>query len=129
MILVIDNYDSFTFNLVHYLGEIGHAATVRRNDALTVQDAIAMAPEAIVTAQCDVLSPNALGAILNDETIPKLKARVVAGAANNQLPHSTGFQGDDEHRYREGIIDAYWLTGDERFKEAIDAALQAGTTP
>lgn len=47
--------------------------------------ATALAPDAIVTADCDVLSPNALGAILNDVTIPRLKARVVAGAANNQL--------------------------------------------
>jgi leucine dehydrogenase len=44
-----------------------------------------VSPDAIVTAECDVLSPNALGAILNDETIPALHARVVAGAANNQL--------------------------------------------
>ncbi|HXC57642.1 MAG TPA: Glu/Leu/Phe/Val dehydrogenase dimerization domain-containing protein [Rhizomicrobium sp.] len=47
--------------------------------------ATAMAPDAIVTAECDVLSPNALGAILNDRTIPHLHARVVAGGANNQL--------------------------------------------
>ena len=39
----------------------------------------------IVTAECDVLSPNALGAVINDQTILQLKARVVAGAANNQL--------------------------------------------
>ena len=39
----------------------------------------------IVTAECDVLSPNALGAVLNDKTIARLKAKVVAGAANNQL--------------------------------------------
>ena len=39
----------------------------------------------IVTVSCDVLSPNALGAILNDKTVPELKAKVVAGAANNQL--------------------------------------------
>jgi leucine dehydrogenase len=39
----------------------------------------------IVTAECDVLSPNALGAILNDGTVPRVKAKVVAGAANNQL--------------------------------------------
>lgn len=39
----------------------------------------------IVLAECDVLSPNALGAILNERTVPNLKARVVAGAANNQL--------------------------------------------
>ncbi len=41
--------------------------------------------EAIVTTTCDVLSPNALGAILNDRSIPKLHARVIAGGANNQL--------------------------------------------
>lgn len=45
----------------------------------------ALSPEDIVTADCDVFSPNALGGILNDETIPRLKAKVVAGAANNQL--------------------------------------------
>ena len=48
MILLIDNYDSFTFNLVHYLGELGTACDVRRNDAITVEDAIALKPEAIV---------------------------------------------------------------------------------
>jgi anthranilate synthase component 2 len=48
MILMIDNYDSFTFNLVHYLGELGATCDVRRNDALTVEQAMAMAPEAIV---------------------------------------------------------------------------------
>ncbi len=55
MLLLIDNYDSFTYNLVHYLGELGAEAEVRRNDALTVQDAIAMAPEAIVISPgpCD----------------------------------------------------------------------------
>jgi leucine dehydrogenase len=45
----------------------------------------AVATEDIVTSECDVLSPNALGAILNDETIKNLYARVVAGGANNQL--------------------------------------------
>ena len=39
MILVIDNYDSFTYNLVHYLEELGAHMIVRRNDALTVDDA------------------------------------------------------------------------------------------
>jgi len=42
-------------------------------------------PDEIVTTKCDVLSPNALGAILNDKTIPALHARVIAGGANNQL--------------------------------------------
>ncbi len=48
MILLIDNYDSFTFNLVHYLGELGADCDVRRNDALSVAQALALAPEAIV---------------------------------------------------------------------------------
>jgi anthranilate synthase component 2 len=55
MILLIDNYDSFTWNLVHYLGEAGADVTVRRNDQLTVQDALAMEPEGIVISPgpCD----------------------------------------------------------------------------
>jgi anthranilate synthase component 2 len=48
MILVIDNYDSFTFNLVQYLGELGAPLTVRRNDEITVDDIGAMEPTAIV---------------------------------------------------------------------------------
>lgn len=48
MILVIDNYDSFTFNLVHYLMELGPEVVVRRNDALSAADAMAMEPQAIL---------------------------------------------------------------------------------
>ena len=48
MLLLIDNYDSFTYNLVHYLGELGADVVVKRNDALNVQDAMAMRPEAIM---------------------------------------------------------------------------------
>ena len=47
--------------------------------------AVVVSPDAIVTAECDVLSPNALGAILDDNTIPNLHAKIVAGGANNQL--------------------------------------------
>jgi anthranilate synthase component 2 len=48
MILLIDNYDSFTFNLVHFLGDVGATCEVVRNDALTVEEALARQPEAIV---------------------------------------------------------------------------------
>ena len=48
MILLIDNYDSFTFNLAQYLGELGAPPTVRRNDEVTVDDVEAMKPERIV---------------------------------------------------------------------------------
>jgi anthranilate synthase component 2 len=48
MILLIDNYDSFTFNLYHFLGDVGAQCEVWRNDKLSVADAMAMRPEAIV---------------------------------------------------------------------------------
>ncbi|MBV8971199.1 MAG: aminodeoxychorismate/anthranilate synthase component II [Sphingomonadaceae bacterium] len=48
MILVIDNYDSFTWNLVHYLHELGAATEVVRNDALTVAQALALGPQAVL---------------------------------------------------------------------------------
>jgi anthranilate synthase component 2 len=48
MILVIDNYDSFTYNLVHYLNELGAQTLVRRNDVLTVDQALGLKPEAIL---------------------------------------------------------------------------------
>ena len=48
MLLVIDNYDSFTYNLVQYLGELGAENEVRRNDAITVDDIGLLAPSAIV---------------------------------------------------------------------------------
>ena len=48
MILVIDNYDSFTYNLVQYLGELGADPVVRRNDEITIDDVAGIAPEAVV---------------------------------------------------------------------------------
>ncbi|MDQ8154016.1 MAG: aminodeoxychorismate/anthranilate synthase component II [Gemmatimonadota bacterium] len=48
MILVIDNYDSFTYNLVQYLGEMGETLRVERNDAISVDDVAVLAPTAIV---------------------------------------------------------------------------------
>jgi anthranilate synthase component 2 len=48
MILVIDNYDSFTWNLVHYLEEIGARTRVERNDALDVESALGLRPRAIL---------------------------------------------------------------------------------
>src|ERR1700731_290718 len=48
MVFVLDNYDSFTFNLVQYLGELGAKVEVRRNDELTVEDVEALEPERIL---------------------------------------------------------------------------------
>jgi anthranilate synthase component II len=64
MILLIDNYDSFTFNLVHYLGELGEQCDVRRNDALSAREAMALEPEAIVLSP-GPCSPNEAGICLD----------------------------------------------------------------
>lgn len=55
MLLLIDNYDSFTYNLVHYLGALGADVVVRRNDALDVQGAMGMRPSGILLSPgpCD----------------------------------------------------------------------------
>lgn len=55
MLLLIDNYDSFTYNLVHYLGELGATLDVRRNDTLDVQEAMALRPAGILLSPgpCD----------------------------------------------------------------------------
>jgi anthranilate synthase component II len=50
MILLIDNYDSFTFNLYQYLGELGEQIVVKRNDSLTVDEIVTLSPKAIVVS-------------------------------------------------------------------------------
>lgn len=73
MILLIDNYDSFTWNLVHYMGEAGADVVVRRNDALTVDEALAMGAQGIVISPgpCD---PGQAGII-----VPLIKAAAPRG--------------------------------------------------
>lgn len=75
MLLLIDNYDSFTYNLVHYLGELGADIEVRRNDALDVQGAMALRPSGIVLSPgpCD---PSQAGICL----------AMVAAAAETNMP-------------------------------------------
>jgi anthranilate synthase component II len=63
MLLLIDNYDSFTYNLVHYLGELGAVAEVVRNDRITVADALALKPKAIVLSP-GPCTPNEAGICL-----------------------------------------------------------------
>jgi anthranilate synthase component 2 len=64
MILLIDNYDSFTFNLVHFLGDVGARCEVLRNDKVTVADALARQPEAIVLSP-GPCTPNEAGICLD----------------------------------------------------------------
>ena len=75
MILVIDNYDSFTFNLVHYLLELGAETHVVRNDALTVAAAMALQPQAILLSP-GPCTPNEAGICLD----------LITAAATVRLP-------------------------------------------
>ena len=63
-VLVIDNYDSFTYNLVHFLGELGAKLVVRRNDKITVAEVVAMDPDAIVLSP-GPCTPNEAGICLS----------------------------------------------------------------
>ena len=74
MFILIDNYDSFTYNLLHYLGELGAEIVVRRNDALSAEEALELNPQGIVLSPgpCD---PNKAGICLDllakaPETLP-----------------------------------------------------------
>ena len=63
MILVIDNYDSFTYNLVHFLNELGAETLVHRNDAITVAEAVGLRPEAVLLSP-GPCTPNEAGICL-----------------------------------------------------------------
>ncbi len=73
MLLMIDNYDSFTFNLVQYLGELGEDVKVIRNDELTVDEIAALVPERIVISP-GPCTPNEAGVSL--ELIERLGGRI-----------------------------------------------------
>jgi anthranilate synthase component 2 len=75
MILVIDNYDSFTFNLVHYLLQLGPEVQVVRNDALSVTQALALEPQAVLLSP-GPCTPNEAGICLE----------LIAAAADRRLP-------------------------------------------
>jgi anthranilate synthase component 2 len=64
MIVLVDNYDSFTFNLVHYLGELGAEVVVHRNDKIAPADVLAAKPEAIVLSP-GPCTPNEAGICLD----------------------------------------------------------------
>ena len=74
MFLLIDNYDSFTYNLFHFLGELGAEVVVRRNDAIAPAEALALGPQGIVISPgpCD---PDRAGVCLD-----------LIGAAANKVP-------------------------------------------
>ncbi len=64
MLLLIDNYDSFTYNLFHYLGQLGADVVVKRNDELSADEALVMRPEAVVLSP-GPCTPNEAGICLS----------------------------------------------------------------
>ena len=75
MLLLIDNYDSFTYNLVHFLGDLGAVCDVRRNDQITVDAAMALKPDAIVLSP-GPCTPNEAGICMD----------LIRAAAKAQVP-------------------------------------------
>jgi anthranilate synthase/aminodeoxychorismate synthase-like glutamine amidotransferase len=73
MLLMIDNYDSFTYNLVQYLGELGEEVTVKRNDEISVPEIRTLAPEAIVISP-GPCTPNEAGISL--EALTQLQGEI-----------------------------------------------------
>ena len=121
MLLVIDNYDSFTYNLVHFLGEQGAELVVRRNDKISVDEAVAMAPEGIVISP-GPCTPNEAGICLDlvaragaiisklfrderTEVLEVARLRDATGLSDEQLGQLLdGWQMANRVRVREGSV-------------------------
>ncbi len=90
------------YHLVEYLVKEGAVVTVADIDKDRVQrtsekfKTTTVDPDQIVTSECDVFAPCALGAVINDQTIAKLKCKIIAGGANNQLA---------EHRHGDALLE------------------------
>lgn len=90
-VIAVQGVGNVAFNLCRYLHEEGAQLIVTDINKESVQRAVeefgatAVDPDDIYNVECDIYAPCALGATINDKTIPQLKAKVIAGAANNQL--------------------------------------------
>ncbi|WP_221565469.1 branched-chain amino acid dehydrogenase [Alkalihalobacillus sp. TS-13] len=90
-VVAVQGVGNVAYNLCKHLHEEGAQLIVTDIHKEAVQRAVddfgakAVDPEEIYSVECDIYAPCALGATVNDETIPQLKAKVIAGAANNQL--------------------------------------------
>ncbi len=98
MILVIDNYDSFTYNLVQYLGEMGQELLVRRNDQITLDEVAALAPERIVISP-GPCTPNEAG--ISVPLIQRFHAQIpILGVCLGHQSIGQAFGGEVVRNYR-----------------------------
>ena len=100
--VAIQGFGKVAYNYALHLREDGARIVAADINEYRIAEAVGMgativAPEEIHTVACDIFSPCALGGVLNDETIPQIKAPIVAGAANNQL---------QEPRHAESLTEA-----------------------
>lgn len=129
--------------LVRHLSEAGARVVItdvfpERRQAVAAEFGLtAVEPEAIYDADVEVFSPCALGGVLNDETLPRLKARIVAGAANNQLltPEHGGWLHERKIVYvpdfainAGGVIDIAGYRADLSYEESMQQVRQIGKT-
>jgi anthranilate synthase component 2 len=92
MVFVLDNYDSFTYNLVQYMGEMGAEMTIRRNDELTVDEVEALAPERILLSP-GPCTPQEAG--ISVELIQRFAGRVpILGVCLGHQAIGAAFGGD-----------------------------------
>lgn len=90
-VVAVQGVGNVAYHLCRYLHEEGAQLIVTDINQKAVQRVVeefaakAVNPEDIYSVDCDIFSPCALGAVINDQTIPQLKAKVIAGSANNQL--------------------------------------------
>lgn len=112
MLLVIDNYDSFTYNLVQYLGELGQDVRVVRNDAITVDEIAAMQPERIVISP-GPCTPKEAG--VSVETITRLAGAIpILGVCLGHQSIGAAFGGEVVRAERLMHGKTSWITHDGR---------------
>jgi anthranilate synthase component 2 len=117
MLLMIDNYDSFTYNLVQYFGELGETVVTVRNDALTVEDVAAMKPDRIVISP-GPCTPNEAGISL--AVIERLAGRVpILGVCLGHQAIGQAFGGRvvRAQRVMHGKVDTIETTGAGVFRD------------
>ncbi|MGC9359936.1 MAG: bifunctional anthranilate synthase component II/anthranilate phosphoribosyltransferase [Anaerolineae bacterium] len=125
MIAVIDNYDSFTYNLVQYLGELGASCRVYRNDAVTVEELEQLAPSHIVISPGPG-TPAADGGVSND-VVRAFHGRVpILGVClgHQCIAHTFGARVDCAERLMHGKVSRVMHQGDPLF-EGVPAAFEA----